>query len=88
MIVRVLDAGAREPDRRDGAAAAASEDRMTDSTFDVEAFKREIADAVVARLRAERDDRPLLSSKDVGGAARDLGAHGAADDRGRDACRR
>jgi excisionase family DNA binding protein len=28
---------------------------MTDSTFDVEAFKREIADEVVARLRAERD---------------------------------
>jgi excisionase family DNA binding protein len=33
--------------------------------FDVEEFKREIADAVVARLRAERDDRPLLSSKDL-----------------------
>jgi excisionase family DNA binding protein len=38
---------------------------MTDSTFDVEAFKREIVDAVVARLRAERDDWPLLSAKDV-----------------------
>jgi excisionase family DNA binding protein len=38
---------------------------MTDSTFDVEAFKREIADEVVARLRAEREDWPLLSAKDV-----------------------
>jgi excisionase family DNA binding protein len=38
---------------------------MTDSTFDVEAFKREIADEVVARLRAERDERPLLSPKEL-----------------------
>jgi excisionase family DNA binding protein len=38
---------------------------VTDSTFDVEAFKREIADEVVARLRAEREDWPLLSAKDV-----------------------
>jgi excisionase family DNA binding protein len=36
---------------------------MTGATFDVEAFKREVADEVVARLRAERDDRPLLSAK-------------------------
>jgi excisionase family DNA binding protein len=33
--------------------------------FDVEEFKRDIVDRVVARLRAEREDWPLLSAKDV-----------------------
>jgi excisionase family DNA binding protein len=33
--------------------------------LDLDALKREITESVVAALRAERDERPLLSPKDV-----------------------
>jgi excisionase family DNA binding protein len=35
------------------------------SALDVDALKREITDSVVAALRAERDERPLLSPKEL-----------------------
>jgi excisionase family DNA binding protein len=38
---------------------------MTDATFDLDALKREITESVVAALRAERDERPLLSPKEL-----------------------
>jgi excisionase family DNA binding protein len=33
--------------------------------LDLDALKREITDSVVAALRAERDERPLLSPKEL-----------------------